>query len=170
MKDHETLYYATVPSPVGDLFLVAGAAGLRELRFERNRRPSRPEAGWREGGPIIEAAARQLDEYFAGKRRRFDLALEPIGTEFQMSVWRELQRIPYGTTIAYGDLARRIKRPKAVRAVGAANGKNPISVVIPCHRVIGRDGTLTGFGGGLDAKQQLLTHESADGVRMLPIS
>lgn len=104
-------------------------------------------------------AVRQLDDYFAGTRRDFDLTLAPAGTEFQRAVWDELTRIPYGGTISYAELAQRIGRPKAVRAVGAANGANPIPIVIPCHRVIGANGTLTGYGGGLPIKQHLLALE-----------
>ena len=117
----------------------------------------------------MEEAACQLVQYLTGHRKSFELELEPAGTPFQRQVWEELRRIPYGTTISYADLARRIGKPKAVRAVGAANGKNPLPIVIPCHRVIGKDGSLTGFGGGLDIKRWLLALESADGSRPLPM-
>lgn len=108
---------------------------------------------------------RQLDEYFAGRRRTFDLALAPRGTPFQLAVWQALSRIPYGTTTSYAELARMVGRPKAMRAVGAANGQNPIPIVVPCHRVIGADGSLTGFGGGLASKRALLELE---GLRVEP--
>ena len=109
---------------------------------------------------MLVAAARQLAEYFAGRRRAFDLPLAPAGTPFQQQVWRQLLQIPFGSTCSYGALARAVGRPSASRAVGAANGRNPISIIIPCHRVIGSDGSLTGYGGGEPAKRWLLDHES----------
>ena len=112
------------------------------------------------GSRLLAQARRQLDEYFAARRRRFDLPVAPEGTAFQVRVWRQLERIPYGETISYAELARRIGQPTAARAVGAANGANPIPIVIPCHRVIGANGTLVGFGGGLDVKERLLELES----------
>ncbi len=115
--------------------------------------------------PVIEAAAGQLDEYFAGERRGFDVPLLFVGTDFQKTVWNELLEIPFGTTVSYGEMARRIGRPKAVRAVANANGANAISIFAPCHRVIGSDGTLTGYGGGLHAKEYLLELERAIGRR-----
>ena len=162
------LHYAKVSTPIGSLLLIADSEALREIRFEKSARGMSPETDCQEGGKIVETAARQLADYFAGKRRDFDLPLAPRGTEFQQRVWQELQRIPYGQTLSYGEIARRIGRPTAVRAVGAANGKNPIPIVIPCHRVIGRDGSLTGFGGGIDIKKQLLTLEEADTNPTLP--
>ena len=156
--------YTVMPSPVGRLLLVAEGDELVEIRFEKNRDSMLPEAEWLEGGRFLARAVRQLEQYFAGKRREFDLPVAPQGTPFQREVWDELQRIPYGETISYGELARRIGRPRASRAVGAANGQNPISIVVPCHRVIGGDGSLTGFGGGLPNKKRLLTLEGARGA------
>ena len=117
--------------------------------------------GWQEAGSQLDDASRQLDEYFEGRRQRFELRLNPQGTPFQQAVWRALQQIPFGRIDSYSALAQRIERPKAVRAVGAANGANPICIIIPCHRVIGRDGSLTGFAGGLPRKQLLLELEGA---------
>jgi methylated-DNA-[protein]-cysteine S-methyltransferase len=139
-------------SPIGPLTLVADDHGrLTEVSF---RTPASPPAGV----PASSAAA-QLTEYFAGRRQSFDLELNLKGTEFQLAVWNELLRIPYGETITYAELARRIGRPSAIRAVGTANGANPIPVIVPCHRVIGSNGTLTGYGGGIERKQWLLAHE-----------
>lgn len=151
-----------VDSPVGRLLVAAGGDGLRAIEFPRNRHPVRRDDGWIEGShPLIDEARHQLDDYFAGKRTAFDLPLAPRGTPFQLSVWQALRAIPFGDTWTYGDLARHIGQPTAVRAVGAANGRNPIPIVIPCHRVIGSDGTLTGFGGGLPTKEFLLRLEGA---------
>jgi methylated-DNA-[protein]-cysteine S-methyltransferase len=111
--------------------------------------------------PVLTAARRQLDAYFAGKLTEFDLPLAPAGTVFQTGVWDELQRIPYGTTISYAELAGRVGRPGHFRAVGSANGRNPISIIVPCHRVLGSNGSLTGYGGGIDRKRWLLDHEAA---------
>jgi methylated-DNA-[protein]-cysteine S-methyltransferase len=154
--------YALVDSPVGPLLLAADDAHLRVLEFETPAHPVKRGAGWREGrNAVIDAAHAQLDEYFAGRRRAFDLPLSPQGTEFQRGVWWALAGIPYGTTISYAQLARGIGRPTATRAVGAANGRNPLSIVLPCHRVIGADGSLTGYGGGLPIKTYLLALERA---------
>lgn len=159
-----------IDSPVGRVFLAAGEQGLTHVLFlERPGRPDR-EPGVPENvasasvDRILDQAEVQLREYFAGERRAFDLPLAPRGTEFQMAVWSGLQEIPYGVTESYGELARRIGRPKAVRAVGAANGANPISIIVPCHRVIGSDRSLTGYGGGLDAKKFLLELEGVTGT------
>ncbi len=144
------------PTPVGPLLLTASDDALTGLWFG-----VRPVAGERyDAHPVLRAAAAQVREYFAGERRAFDLALAPEGTAFQRAVWEQLRLIPYGTTISYGELARRVGSPKASRAVGLANGRNPISIVVPCHRVIGANGALTGFGGGMDAKRTLLDLES----------
>ena len=154
--------YRHVDSPIGPLLLAAEDQGLRVLAFADDEGPAKPETGWCEGDhPLLDLAERQLAEYFAGKRTQFDLPLSPHGTDFQRAVWRELERIPYGATISYAELARRIGRPQAMRAVGAANGRNPIAIIVPCHRVIGADGSLTGFGGGLPRKQFLLALEGA---------
>jgi methylated-DNA-[protein]-cysteine S-methyltransferase len=153
--------YAYHASPVGELLLAGDGEVLSLISFPSGKGRRRPEAGWTEEPGAFRAAQRQLDEYFAGKRERFELALAPEGTEFQRAVWRALARIPYGLTCSYGELAARIGRPRAVRAVGLANGANPLPIVVPCHRVIGADGSLTGFGGGLAAKRALLALEGA---------
>jgi methylated-DNA-[protein]-cysteine S-methyltransferase len=151
--------YAVLESPIGPLLLSGTDAGLSAIEFAHNGRPAPPGAGWREDRTAQAEALRQLAAYFAGELREFDLPLAPRGTTFQLAVWRELQRIPYGETISYAELARRVGRPRTVRAVGAANGRNPLPVVIPCHRVIGSDGRLTGYAGGLDLKRRLLALE-----------
>ena len=154
--------YTTIDSPVGPLLLAAGDDGLRTIEFHAAAHPVRRDDDWREGDhPLLQRARVQLAEYFAGKRRTFDLPLAPRGTEFQRETWQALATIPYGSTISYAELAMRVKRPKAMRAVGAANGRNPLPIVLPCHRVIGADGSLTGFGGGLPTKQYLLELEGA---------
>lgn len=149
-------------TPIGPLGLLAGDDGLRMIRFhaEADLRWAGAEARVA-AHPLLDAARRQLDDYFAGTRRAFDLPLAPRGTDFQLGVWRALSAIPYGDTISYAELARRIGQPSARRAVGAANGRNPLPIVVPCHRVIGADGSLTGFGGGLPTKQFLLHLEGA---------
>jgi methylated-DNA-[protein]-cysteine S-methyltransferase len=153
--------YQYLETPIGRLLIGGDGEAVRIIAFPKNGRPRDPQPGWIEGSTgAIEETARQLREYFAGRRREFELPLAPEGTQFQKSVWRELQGIPYGRTISYGELARRIGNPKASRAVGAANGANPIPIVIPCHRVIGANGKLTGFGGGLPIKEKLLHLES----------
>ncbi|MBS0201152.1 MAG: methylated-DNA--[protein]-cysteine S-methyltransferase [Proteobacteria bacterium] len=151
-----------IASPVGDLLVATDDNGLRAIEFPRNRHPMKRDDGWIEGAhPLIDEAQRQLDDYFAGKRTIFDVPLAPRGTPFQLAVWQALREIPFGDTWTYGDLARHINQPSAVRAVGAANGRNPIPVIVPCHRVIGSDGSLTGFGGGLPTKEFLLRLEGA---------
>ncbi len=160
-----TLSTKTIPSPVGALTLVASAKGLVAILWE-NDSPDRVklgEASSDAGHPVLIAAETQLREYFAGTRTRFDLPLDFRGTEFQKSVWAELLAIPFGETRSYGEIAAKLGRPKASRAVGAANGRNPISIVAPCHRVIGSTGKLTGFAGGLDAKEYLLALERRAG-------
>jgi methylated-DNA-[protein]-cysteine S-methyltransferase len=154
--------YTYLDTSIGTLLVAGDAEAIRQIHFPADGAPSRPEPDWREGsrGPVSEAV-RQLREYFAGRRTAFDLPLAPDGTEFQQTVWRRLREIPYAETISYGELARRVGNPKASRAVGAANGSNPIPIVIPCHRVIGSNGTLTGFGGGLPTKQALLALEAS---------
>ncbi len=153
--------YDEIETPIGPLLVAADEAGLRRIFFPSRGTAQAPEQGWvRDPAPFRELA-RQLTEYFRGKRRAFSLTLAPEGTEFQLATWRALSEIPYGTTISYAELARRIGRPAASRAVGAANGANPLPVVVPCHRVIGADGSLTGFGGGLPIKRALLELEGA---------
>ena len=151
-----------IPSPVGPLLLAADAHGLRLIEFNSPRHPMQRGSDWREGyNDVLSETRAQLDAYFAGTRRTFDLPLAPRGTEFQRGVWQALATIPYGETISYAQLAARVGKPSAMRAVGAANGRNPLPMVLPCHRVIGSNGSLTGFGGGLPTKQFLLTLEGA---------
>ncbi|MEO8998900.1 MAG: methylated-DNA--[protein]-cysteine S-methyltransferase [Rhodanobacter sp.] len=157
----DTIYYDEISSPVGTLRLVADSRGLCEVCFERERHPKQAHAGWVRAAAPLAFARVQLEQYFAGERQQFELPLHPVGTPFQRAVWDELGRIPYGVTISYSELARRIDKPLAVRAVGAANGRNPLPIVLPCHRVIGSDGSLTGFGGGLPTKRFLLMLEHA---------
>ena len=153
--------YTTFASPIGTLLLAADSAGLRYIGFPEGKGRVEPCADWTAGDDVVLArAAAQLHEYFAGARRSFDLPLAPHGTPFQLQVLDALRFIPYGATCSYADIARQIGRPAAVRAVGAANGRNPLPIVIPCHRVIGASGKLVGFGGGLDTKRRLLDLES----------
>ena len=151
--------YDEIETPVARLLVAADEAGLRLIHFQTGPRPRRPDPAWRRDPAPFRGLARQLDEYFAGRRRAFELPLAPEGTAFQLATWQALRAIPYGTTISYAELARRVGKPEAVRAVGAANGANPLPIVVPCHRVIGNDGSLTGYAGGLAAKQWLLAHE-----------
>lgn len=155
-----TTYYHYYDSPIGKLLLAGDSSALSLLGFPGGSMARRHEQGWVEDRAQFKKVIKQLDEYFAGKRRVFDLDLAPGGTEFQQSVWQALTEIPYGETWSYGQLAQHIGKPKASRAVGAANGINPIPVIIPCHRVIGSNGKLTGFGGGLETKSFLLNLES----------
>jgi methylated-DNA-[protein]-cysteine S-methyltransferase len=155
----QTVWYDYLSTPIGKLLLAADAKGLREVWFETGKHRQEPAPSWQRDPTKVAFAATQLREYFAGERQHFDLPLHPLGTSFQVNVWLTLAKIPYGTTISYGELARRIDQPLAVRAVGAANGRNPLPIVLPCHRVIGSDGSLTGFGGGLPTKRFLLALE-----------
>lgn len=164
----------TAPSPYGPLALVASDEGLRAVLWpgERTGRvPLASEPEERPEHPTLVAARRQLEEYFVGERRDFELALDPAGTAFQREAWLALAEIPYGETTTYAAQAARLGRPKAARAVGAANGRNPLSIILPCHRVVGANGHLTGFAGGLDAKRALLEHERrvAAGPQLLVI-
>ncbi|MNM93774.1 Methylated-DNA--protein-cysteine methyltransferase [compost metagenome] len=154
------MYYRYHDSPIGRLLLAGDEHGLHLLHMDAAEAYTLPP-DWSEATDQLDEAVRQLDEYFAGKRQKFDLRLAPRGTEFQREVWQALLDIPFGRTTCYAELAERIGRPKAMRAVGAANGANPIAVIIPCHRVIGRDGSLTGYGGGLERKELLLRLEGA---------
>jgi methylated-DNA-[protein]-cysteine S-methyltransferase len=156
---HTTIHYDEIATPIGTLLLSADAQGLREVWFETGKYKHTRPAEWVHSRDALQFERAQFDEYFAGDRQNFDLPLHPLGTPFQLAVWDELTRIPYGVTISYGELARRIEQPQAVRAVGAANGRNPLPIVVPCHRVIGSDGSLTGFGGGLPTKRFLLAME-----------
>lgn len=155
--------YTLIPSPVGELKLVASDKGMVAILWE-NDRPGRVKLGTMAedaGHPVLVEAGRQIDAYFAGDLTRFDVPLDFKGTDFQRSVWAALLAIPFGETRSYAEIARAIGRPSAVRAVGAANGRNPISIIAPCHRVIGSNGALTGFAGGLKAKELLLGLEGA---------
>jgi methylated-DNA-[protein]-cysteine S-methyltransferase len=155
----QMISYTRIDSPLGPLLLVADEAGLRQIHFVNGRRPAKPEPEWQEDATLLQEPIRQLRAYFAGDLETFDLPLAPEGTPFQLKVWKLLCDIPYGETISYGELARRIGNPKASRAVGLANGSNPIPIIIPCHRVIGSNGKLTGYGGGLPIKEKLLALE-----------
>ena len=152
-------YWTRVPSPVGDLILVAEDGALREIAFTAGTRPEGPPGDAVEDPRPLEQVAKQLREDFAGGRREFDVPLAPQGTPFQRRVWDALLAVRYGQTATYADVARAIGHPKAVRAVGLANGRNPIPIIIPCHRIIGSDGSLTGYGGGLAIKRRLLELE-----------
>lgn len=152
-------FYNWIESPLGKLLLVADDEGLIELGFGSGRTKPVVDPAWRNDAARLREPMRQLDAYFAGKLHDFDLPLKPTGTPFQQRVWNSLCEIPYGETISYGELARRIRNPAASRAVGLANGANPIAILIPCHRVIGSNGKLTGYGGGLDNKRWLLDFE-----------
>lgn len=159
------IVYDVIPSPIGPLLASAEAGGLTSVWFAPHE--GRIGAGWVQdrgqagvASRTLAAARDQLDAYFAGSLREFDLPLAPTGTPFQLRVWEALRRIRFGETISYSTLARRIGSPDAVRAVGAANGRNPLPIIVPCHRVIGADGSLTGFGGGIERKRWLLEHEA----------
>ena len=153
--------YDEIDSPVGPLLVAADEAGLRLIHFQAGRERRKPDPSWERDPKPFRALASQLGEYFRRERRTFDVPLAPRGTTFQLATWRALSTIPYGQTISYAELARRVGRPAAPRAVGAANGANPLPIVVPCHRVIGKDGSLTGFGGGLPTKRALLELEGA---------
>jgi len=154
------MYYCYLDTPIGELLLAGEEGALSMIGFPKGSMRREPEPHWIFNEKPLAAACAQLNEYFAGSRKEFDLPLRLDGTEFQVSVLEALQDIPYGETTSYGEIAKRIGRPKAVRAVGAANGRNPIPIVVPCHRVIGSTGDLTGFGGGLDTKEALLRLEA----------
>ena len=154
------MYYCYLDTPIGELLLAGDDDALSLVSFPEGSMRRDPEPDWIYNEKPFVAARQQLTEYFAGERREFDLPLKLSGTEFQMSVLEALRQIPYGETTSYAEIAERVGRPKAVRAVGAANGRNPIPIIVPCHRVIGSHGELTGFGGGLDTKEALLRHEA----------
>ncbi len=155
-------YYTLMDSPVGPLQLLTDGAALTGLFMNEHKNGPATGEDWvrDDSHPVLAEARQQLTAYFAGERQTFDLPLAPQGTEFQRRVWDALKAIPYGVTITYGELARRIGDPKASRAVGLANGSNPLSIIVPCHRVIGANGKLTGYGGGVERKQALLALES----------
>ena len=154
------MYYCYLDTPIGELLLAGDDDALCLVSFPEGSMRRDPDPDWIYNEKPFVTARQQLTEYFAGDRREFDLPLKLNGTEFQMNVLHALQQIPYGETMSYADIAERIGRPKAVRAVGAANGRNPIPIIVPCHRVIGSHGDLTGFGGGLDTKEALLRLEA----------
>jgi methylated-DNA-[protein]-cysteine S-methyltransferase len=177
MKAKSDVLFTQIESPVGDLLLVGDRAAatqpparLRGLYFAAAPHAKGVvPAGAREDRTAFARAIEQLADYFAGKRTSFDLELSPAGTDFQRAVWTALAAIPYGETRTYAAIARAIGRPRAVRAVGAANGRNPLSIVVPCHRVIGRDGTLTGYAGGVEHKETLLTLEQRGSRRRFDV-
>jgi methylated-DNA-[protein]-cysteine S-methyltransferase len=155
------MWFDAFDTPIGTMTVAADEAGLRHVLFPDNKYPPAGREGWRRDAAALRGPREQLLAYFAGERQDFELVLAPMGTPFQVKVWTMLAAVPFGQTWSYGELARRIGEPRAVRAVGAANGRNPLPVVLPCHRIIGSDGSLTGFGGGLPLKTFLLEHEGA---------
>jgi methylated-DNA-[protein]-cysteine S-methyltransferase len=172
IKTESDLYYTEFTTPIGTLGIRASDRGLTGIFMEEQRHASEPSerARWSRTDASLVSARAQFEEYFAGKRTTFDLPLDLHGvggTEFQRRVWAALTEIPYGETISYGELARRIGQPTAVRAVGLANGRNPLPIIVPCHRVIGANGSLTGFGGGIDRKRALLDLEARASGRVL---
>lgn len=154
-----TIYYDRFDSPIGPLTVAADDNGVRHILFAENRHDAKGREQWQRDPDAVAEPRRQLLEYLQGKRRRFDLILAPAGTDFQLDVWQMLAQIPFGATWSYKELAERLGKPAATRAVGAANGRNPLPIVLPCHRVIGNNGALTGFGGGLPTKVALLKLE-----------
>ena len=158
---HSSISYTTVASPLGELLLVGDGESLTGLYMQAQKYAREVQDDWRRDARPFRAVAEQLDAYFAGELRTFDLSLAPRGTEFQRTVWRALLDVPFGATETYGSLATRIGSPKAPRAVGLANGHNPIGIIVPCHRVIGANGSLVGYAGGLDIKRRLLALEGA---------
>jgi methylated-DNA-[protein]-cysteine S-methyltransferase len=156
---NEITLYTQIQSPIGRLLLDGNERALQGLHMS----PAGPRPGWRSARESFADAVEQLEQYFAGERVEFDLELDMRGTDFQKDVWNALLTIPYGETRSYGQIAKQIGRPDRARAVGAANGSNPVSIIVPCHRVIGSDGSLTGYGGGLDRKRWLLEHEAGVG-------
>jgi methylated-DNA-[protein]-cysteine S-methyltransferase len=154
------LAYSTLASPIGELLLVGDGQSLHGLHMQAGRKPASISPDWRRSKASFAAVRSQLAEYFAGERTAFDVALALSGGAFERRVWSALREIPYGETVSYGEIARRIGEPQAARAVGVANGRNPVAVIVPCHRVIGADGSLVGYGGGLERKRLLLELES----------
>ncbi|MFC0219561.1 methylated-DNA--[protein]-cysteine S-methyltransferase [Pseudochelatococcus lubricantis] len=159
-----TVLYTFLESPIGNLLLVGDGERLSRIGFPRGKGSFAPEASWRRDDTAFMDARAQLRAYFGRELHAFDLQLAPVGTPFQKQVWQALTRIPWGTTASYGEVARGIGRPAASRAVGAANGANPLPIVVPCHRVIGASGALTGFGGGIDTKKWLLALETESDI------
>jgi methylated-DNA-[protein]-cysteine S-methyltransferase len=159
-----TVYYDEFASPLGTMLVASDGVALTGAWFVGQRYVPVIDAGWqrRRELPVLERAAAELAEYFGGNRRRFELALAPRGTPFQRDVWTAIASVPFGQTISYRELAMRAGRPEGIRAAGAATGRNPLSIVIPCHRIVGSDGTLTGYAGGLDKKRALLALERGE--------
>ena len=157
----DPVWYTLLDTPCGALCIAGTTQGLTRVEFQDGERPVRPQPDWREDQGVLDEAREQLQAYFEGRRQRFTLPVAPEGTPFQQRVWQELQDIPWGTTTTYREIAERLGQPAAVRAVGHANGRNPIAIVIPCHRVVGADGRLTGYAGGIATKRRLLQHEGA---------
>lgn len=158
-SEHPT-YYTTMDSPLGELLLTGDGKHLTGLYMTPHTHGPDRDPAWVHDDRAFEGAIRQLQEYFDGHRVTFEIPLAPDGTEFQRRVWMALRDIPFAQTVSYGDIAREIGNPKGVRAVGLANGRNPISIIVPCHRVIGQNGALTGYGGGIERKRWLLEHEA----------
>lgn len=159
-----TLHYDRFDTPIGALTLAGDAQGVAHILFEQNRHDAKGRAQWEYNPATVREAREQLLQYLQGERSGFDLVLAPRGTPFQLRVWHALSAIPFGQTWSYLQLATMLGQPSATRAVGAANGRNPLPIVLPCHRVIGRDGSLTGFGGGLETKAALLRLEQGPGL------
>jgi methylated-DNA-[protein]-cysteine S-methyltransferase len=157
----DPLLYTTIDSPIGELLLLGDGQDLHGLYMQGGRKPIAIASGWERTEAPFAALTAQIEEYFDARRETFDVSLQMHGTPFERRVWSALRAIPYGETISYGELAKRIGQPTGARAVGLANGRNPIAVIVPCHRVIGADGSLTGYGGGLERKRTLLELEQA---------
>ena len=162
MKEQESpIHYCIIESPVGKLLLTASGKHLTRLSFQNGKGPIKPDSAWTYDQRPFHKTIEQLKAYFSGKRKTFTMKVAPAGTPFQQQVWEALKAIPYGKTVSYGEIAQAIGKPQASRAVGAANGKNPISIIFPCHRVIGSTGDLVGYGGGLPIKEKLLALEQS---------
>jgi methylated-DNA-[protein]-cysteine S-methyltransferase len=165
----ESIYFTRTTLPAGPLLLALSSRGLLKLEFDRGQAAEGDKQTWQESAAALQPWLTELDEYFSGQRRKFSLPLDLRGTDFQLKCWQALLEIPYGETRSYGDMARAIGHPHAFRAVGMANNRNPIAIVVPCHRVIASDGTLCGYGGGLDIKRKLLELEQAHFDPCLPL-
>ena len=153
------IVYTVMNSPLGRILVARNTEGLTCINFQDGTEPVSPQAGWREQASALADATAQLGAYFRGELRQFEIPLAPQGTAFQLQVWQAMKAIPYGQTLTYAELARKVGRPQAARAVGGASSRNPLPVVVPCHRVVGSDGSLTGYAGGLHLKQALLDLE-----------
>jgi methylated-DNA-[protein]-cysteine S-methyltransferase len=170
MTTDAKLLHTIIESPIGPLLLVGDGKALHGLYMQEGRKPMRISPSWEPSAAAFDEVSSQLSEYFSAARTEFELPLAPSGSPFQLQVWSALRDIPYGETISYGELARRIDQPSAARAVGMANGCNPISVIVPCHRVIGANGTLTGYGGGIERKRLLLDLEAGASASQLSLA